>query len=266
MFDRDKEFNFVMQSWTFEKSDAKAGQTMRIGGFCSDESRDQEGETVLSRGLSFEKFLSKGWYNDNHSKKTVDILGYPDYAKYMKKGEKLPGGIISLQNGWYTEGYLCNTSNGRAIFELGKSLEDVEERNLGFSVEGKILERKGPSGKIIAKAEVRNVAITGCPVNDNTSMMILAKSLDEVNKSLEVGQSINPPAQTSSGDGFPVRTESLEGQGEKVCSGCKKPRNKCICISKAEAINLILQAQPYLTYNLACSIVDYAFLNLKKEV
>lgn len=186
----DGKFKFQVSARVFEKADAEPGKTKRIGGIISTETPDRQGEVVLADGLDLDPFLSYGWFNDNHSKATNDILGFPKSVKRFEKGEKLPDGTVSPAKGVWCEGYLLDTQKGREVWELGRKL-DGTGRNLAFSVEGKILERKGPKtieikgeggqseyvGKVVAKAEVRQVAICATPVNSDAKLVTLEKSL-----------------------------------------------------------------------------------------
>ena len=54
----------------------KGGKRL-ICGFVTTEHEDRETETVLQDGLDFEEFLKYGYFNDNHSGATRDLLGYP---------------------------------------------------------------------------------------------------------------------------------------------------------------------------------------------
>lgn len=186
-------FQFEVQADFFEKADAEAGKRRRIGGVISTESPDRQGETVLADGLDFSDWTKNGWYNDNHSKETDGIIGYPEYVKSFHRGQKLPNGQIADKNGHWAEGYLLGTERANKIWDLGKALQGTGRR-LGFSVEGKIIRRAGPKtiakkaedggiewvGNRIAKALVRNVAVTNCPVNTDTGLEILARSISAV--------------------------------------------------------------------------------------
>tara|TARA_Y100000034_G_scaffold25667_1_gene30285 strand:- start:1338 stop:2207 length:870 start_codon:yes stop_codon:yes gene_type:complete len=182
----------------------KAGDDnpMRIGGIVSTDELDQDDEKILQDGLDFSEFLTKGWFNDNHGKKTGDVLGYPSSAFLVKKGQQLPNGTIAKSRGWWADGYLLNTEEGRRIWALTQALEKAP-RKLGFSIEGKVVSRDPKNPRTICKARVRNVAITHCPVNMGTSLHALAKALS-------AGSAIASPG-TSPGEGFPLRSESLEG-------------------------------------------------------
>ena len=97
------------------------------------------------------------------------------------------------------------------IWDLAIALKKSNApRKVGFSVEGKVLERDG--GRIV-KAKIYNVAITVNPVNTTCSWDAVVKSfngvapLNPVNKSLEAGHEVNP-LEMEGGEVF--RKESLE--------------------------------------------------------
>ena len=136
-------FDFQMPVDFFEKADAEPGKQRRIGGIASTEVDDLQGEVALARGLDFRRFLDGGWFNDNHSKKTADVLGYPEDAKTFRKGDVLPNGEKAGANGAWVEGYLLDTPEAKRIWDLGKALQKTNRR-LGFSLEGDILKRAGP--------------------------------------------------------------------------------------------------------------------------
>ena len=176
---------------------------MRIGGIVSTGSLDRQQERVVQDGLNFSPFLSHGWFNDNHGQKTTDVLGYPTAAKRVQKGERLPNGQISEHEGWWAEGYLVNTEEGRKVYALARSLsKSPNGRGLGFSIEGKVAGRDNQDQSKITRADVHNVAITHVPVNTDTSLRVLAKAL-------MAGAAIENPG-TAPGEGFPLRTESLD--------------------------------------------------------
>lgn len=179
-------FSFDAEIGFFEKASAPEGQRRRFGGLVSLETKDQQGETLLQDGLDFSHFLRNGWFNDNHSKATDGIVGYPDPASYRiyAKGERLPDGLTAHARGTWVEGWMLEgTGNDPCdrLWRLGRSLGKTPRR-LGFSVEGSVLRRIGLDRKTVAEARVRNVAITNCPVNSDTRLQVLAKSLDVVRR------------------------------------------------------------------------------------
>lgn len=172
------DFKFFAPMRFFKSAGAEDGKQMRIAGIVSTEAKDRQGETILQRGLDFEEFLKFGWFNDNHSNKTSDILGYPEAVQFFSKGARLPDGSTATNNLHWAEGYLLPDDAGRKIWEKGMALQKTASgRTLGFSVEGKIKQRLNHDHKTIAKALVRNVAITAVPVNAETKLHTLAKSL-----------------------------------------------------------------------------------------
>ena len=155
----------------FEKGQGK--KRIKLRGIISTEHRDRQGEVILQRGLDFRPFLDYGWFNDNHSGNSNDILGYPERVfKTTVKGPK--GETIEATA---VEGYLLPTTRGKELLELSKALQGDPRRSLGFSVEGQVAERDSDDNSIITKAIIKNVAITHVPVNPNTTLQALAKGM-----------------------------------------------------------------------------------------
>lgn len=198
--DQDTDFRLYAKLSAWVKSDCEAGATkMGIGGIVSSDGLDRQQEQVLADGLDFTDFLSFGWFNDNHGSSQSDILGYPTGVKRVKPGEALPNGDRCTVNGWWAEGYLLDTKKGRECYENINALQG-SPRGIGFSIEGKVRQRKGNG--IVARADVTNVAITHVPVNPNTFAVALAKALT-------AGSAVSNPG-ASPGEGFALRAESLD--------------------------------------------------------
>jgi hypothetical protein len=197
------DFQVFARIAAWEKSEAEAdGSKMGIGGIVSTEGLDRQSERVLADGLDFSEFLSYGWFNDNHGQSANDILGYPTSVKRVKPGDVLPNGETCRVHGWWAEGYLLNTKKGRECWENIHALHGTP-RGIGFSIEGKVFSRKGNG--IVARAGVRNVAITHVPVNAQTFALALAKALT-------AGSAIaSGDIGTGAGDGGALRAESLDG-------------------------------------------------------
>lgn len=255
----DLPFDFEVPVTFFEKADAGAGRTRRIGGLISTESKDKHGETLLQRGLDLEPFAKRGWYNDDHDKKVGGIIGFPDKVQQFKKGETLPNGETAKTNGTWAEGSLLNSPRATEVWELGKALQGTG-RSLGFSVEGSISRRAGPDAKLVTKATVRNVAITGCSVNNDTNLEILAKSLDAFEKALTMG----PPdpkapvgSKTGEGAGAVLAREDLDKDDDDDDETKKS-------FSDAEAIAWVQARMPDADLMKACRIVELT-KNLKRQ-
>jgi len=226
-------FKFDIAVECFEKAGADPSKERRIGGIVSTGDIDRQGERLIQKGLDFSPFLKGGWFNDNHDHSTEALVGYPDKCELRE----LPDG----EQGWYVEGYLLKGhQRSDNLWNIAQALQK-SDRRLGFSVEGQIEERDVADPKIVRKATVREVAITRCPVNTNTGLDVLAKSLS-------AGSAVSDPG-TAPGEGFPLRTESLEG-------GKKKKKKKLY--RKSEAIERLRAIRPGLDGALAEKIVAYA--------
>jgi hypothetical protein len=165
----------------FEKAKPDGSMERRWRGVITTDSKDQEHEDVLQHGLDFKPFLDKGFFNDNHSKSAAGPVGEPDPASFFafKKGDKLPDGTVAKANGHWAEGPAYNDPHSTSIWEKAREAAARGRRQYGFSIEGAILRRTGPNNKTIAKAVVSHVAVTHCPVNTDTKVAMLAKSLGD---------------------------------------------------------------------------------------
>ena len=102
---------------------------MRIAGYASTEDKDRQGETLMQCGLDFSDFVDYGYFNWDHD--NTKILGYPDKAKTKMDS-----------HGLYVEGILLNTPLAKSIWDTAVELKKSNApRRLGFSVEGKTLQR-----------------------------------------------------------------------------------------------------------------------------
>lgn len=244
------------QSVFFEKSSAEAGKRRRIAGVITTEARDRQQEIIVQKGLDFDSFLTYGWFNDNHSKATDGVVGYPTSVQKFQKGDELPNGRAAEHHCHWAEGYLLEgTPRADAIWTLGKALsKSGGGRGLGFSIEGVIHKRSGPGKRLVTQATVQNCAVTTCPVNPGTKMEMLAKSLvavsqdDEegIRKALSMGA---PPAgfaaptgpRQGEGAGQILAGESLESDAKPVVPGLKKRKKK---LKKAQAFALLRRGLP----------------------
>ena len=188
----------------FEKSGDD--HPMRIGGVVSTDALDKQGERLVQTGLDFAPFLAEGWFNDNHGQRTQDVLGYPTAAQFVRKGDRLPNGRSAASNGWWAEGYLLNTEEGRKVWGLCQAMAK-SPRRLGFSIEGRVQARHPKDPTIVTRAMVKNVAVTHCPINTGTELNALVKALT-------AGGSVTNPGATP-GEGFALRAESLDTKGDR---------------------------------------------------
>lgn len=134
-----------------------------LEGIASDEQSDQQGEQVIQRGMDFAPLLRSGIINWDHKDGPENIIGEPLGAE-IKKGSFWVRGRL----------YVESVDRARSAWELAQAMEaSGGKRQLGWSVEGEVLQR---SGRQITRSEVRNLALTHQPVNGNTWAAI-AKSM-----------------------------------------------------------------------------------------
>lgn len=133
---------------------------MYIQGIASDNSKDSDGEELQPDGFSIERFLSEGLINYEHLAKSGGskfIIGEPVEAhcrnnKFFIKA-KLWKGRKMAEDLWDT---------------LMIMKENGSSRKLGWSIEGKALERDPMNRKKITKAQIHHCAVTFMPKNYNT--------------------------------------------------------------------------------------------------
>lgn len=241
-----RDFRFEFEAEVFEKA-SPDGKDRRIGGIVSTDHLDQQSETLIQEGLDFAPFLKGGWFNDNHDKSTDALLGYPDKA-FMKT---LPDG----RRGWYVEGYLLKgTEKADRIWDLANALQKTDRR-LGFSVEGQVLDRDPTNPKNVRHAVVREVAITRSPVNPNTELLVLAKSL-----SAGSGPAAKNTPLTGIGAAQALSPQSIEAahSGELIYTNALRKKSKKRRIKKSEAVEMLCNLHPRVTKSFAERVVDYA--------
>jgi len=164
MTQRSDEFNFFIPC-DIEKSKNKKGEdVMRVKGIASTPDEDSQGEYLDPKGFDLSRFVDSGYINYNHFGKTDPgmIIGEPDKAEVTNKG-------------LYIEGFLYNGSaQAKRVWELGNILnKSSKNRKLGWSIEGRAIQRDPINPKKITKALITGVAITPSPVNKNTFVDIV---------------------------------------------------------------------------------------------
>ena len=178
----------------------------KIRGIASTEHFDLQDDRLLQGGIDFDPLMMGGWFNDNHSKKTADVLGYPDRIAPVEvvddHGRKVKATLV--------EGYLLDTPEAKRIADLAESLKGTP-RQLGFSLEGDILKRDTRDNRIVVKARVRNIAITNCPVNPYTSLSLVKsmQTAERLFKAASVGHAFAAPGVAVAGSIRPLTPRLL---------------------------------------------------------
>lgn len=168
-------FNFWCPIEISKAKDKDGEEVMLLGGIASTADEDSDGEFLDPKGFDIKPLLESGMVNWHHQAKTcpATIVGEPTKAEITKKG-------------LYIETLLYPSSSvARDIWELAKTLDkDSNTRRLGYSIEGRVLEResddKNSAGyKKITKAVITGVAITHQPKNPKTFANIIKGEIDD---------------------------------------------------------------------------------------
>lgn len=164
------DFNFFVPLSDIKKSKDKAGnEVMIVEGIASTDDEDAEDEVLLPDGYILDRFKSMGFINWNHMAKS-------DPSKII--GE--PIDCYVRNNKFYIKGMLYpDQKQARDTYNLMQTLKKSgSDRKLGWSIEGKALQRDPHNPKRITRALITGVAITPTPVNGNT-FVDLVKGVQE---------------------------------------------------------------------------------------
>ena len=142
-------------------------ESVAIGGICSTDDLDFEGESIAQDGLDWSYFLRHGWFNHEHEQGPSAVLGHPVKIEPVDERRTRVEGVLYLAK-----------DLGRRIYETALALQKAAApRSLGFSIEGQVLQRDPTNPKRVLKARVLNVAITSAPVNPHTNLELIARSI-----------------------------------------------------------------------------------------
>tara|TARA_R110000868_G_C10973188_1_gene771564 strand:+ start:94066 stop:94959 length:894 start_codon:yes stop_codon:yes gene_type:complete len=149
----ENNFKFVMPA-NLEKGE---DGSWTVAGLASTGSLDQQGETIMQKGIDLSPIDQKrGILNWDHQKGPENTIGTLD-------------GYKQTENGLFIKGRLFKQhSKAKAVQEIMSSLGDGDQGRMGLSVEGQILERDANDPRIIKKCKISAVALTMNPVNSDT--------------------------------------------------------------------------------------------------
>lgn len=194
-------FNVPIQNIEIEKSEDNNSTTSRkiiIGGWASTSALDFQGEEVDPLGIDDSYFKENGWIDWEHDKD--EIIGTPT-ANCFTDAEK----------GLYVEAVLfADNPHVQKMLQITDNLDKVgSDRKLGFSIEGKAVERDYIDSHIIRGVLITGVAVTARPANPEATWDYLQKSIAKSNSNImEAGYGTSPDTQV---DGAALRPESLAG-------------------------------------------------------
>jgi hypothetical protein len=129
----------------------------KIAGLASTQGMDQQGETIIQKGIDLSPIdEQKGYFNFDHQKGPENLIGAIDGYSHGKQGLYVHGRLFK------------NHQKAKSVYEIMSSLSKGDHGRVGMSVEGQILERDASNPKIIKKCRINKVAITFNPVNTDT--------------------------------------------------------------------------------------------------
>lgn len=137
-------------------------------GIASDQTTDQQGESLIQKGMNFDPLLEAGIVNWDHQPGPENIIGEPLLAEVQH------GPSFFVRSNMYVE----DKPRAAEAWATAEAMRKAGgRRKLGWSVEGAVLQRLG---RQIIRSEVRHLALTHQPVNANTWAAI-AKSMTTAN-------------------------------------------------------------------------------------
>ena len=149
--------------------------TIEIEGIATTEHEDTAGEIILQEGLDWSYCLKNGSFNYDHSNEPKFIMGAPQSVRKLTyKGKP----ATSIKGVLYAKKQIVKdlVENFKAM----KSAGDI--RQLGFSIEGQVMQRDNKEPHIITRARVLNVSLTHNPCNTEATVAMVKSILANIEK------------------------------------------------------------------------------------
>jgi hypothetical protein len=166
---KDKFNFFVPLEIEKGKGDKPDYQNMKVKGIASTRDEDADEEILEPSGFELAKFVKSGFINYNHQSTTKPsaLIGEPTSAKIIN-------GKLNIQGMLYPD-----SPTAREVYDTAIMLEkNSETRRLGYSIEGKVIERDLSNPKRILKAIITGCAITPKPKNSHTLLEVVKGEVD----------------------------------------------------------------------------------------
>ena len=179
---KNNNFRFWIPLDEISKSkDEQGNVVMKFGGLASTKRRDTDGETLDPAGFEIDYLKEKGIINWNHNKSPESVIGEPVKIERRKEG-------LYVESMLYPDNALA-----KSVFELAETLQkNSKTRRLGYSVEGKALERDFMDKSKVTKAMITNLALTISPKNPDSIVDIIKGEFNEFNdESIDVNKSFD---------------------------------------------------------------------------
>lgn len=272
-----------------EKSkDSQGNVVMKLGGIASTMRRDTDGEVLDPSGFDVTYLKNSGILNYNHNKSPDAVIGEPTLVEKRKEG-------------LYVECMLYpDSSLAKSVYELGEVLEkNSKTRRLGYSIEGKALERDAFDKSRVTKAMITNLALTMSPKNmdskvnlikgmildaDFTESDTIEKSVEDMEKEVvketqqaRNGGTVEYIVNITRPDGTVVTVDkdynvnvkkALEanGSGAPIKKESLNGELKDLCsISKAEIMEQVLDSPSVISFDKAIQVTENIFNQLQNS-
>lgn len=215
-FDRDGFLadpdNFILDIPLEKAKDADAEHWI-VQGIASCEVQDQDGEEIIQKGIDCDPLMKSGYINWDHKDKDgpAYLIGFPvefrlvnanNYAKQL--GKSVDGLALWVKGELYK-----SKKKAREVWEHIAATEGTS-RQLGWSVQGRVMDRDRTRKSRITKSAIHHLAITHQPIQ--------ALTFAEMAKSFAM-----PTASMTTVSAAPLLLENLSGKMTNVLWGsCKK--------------------------------------------
>lgn len=267
MLDNDFEFYFPVD---IVKGTGDDNGKMKLAGIASTADTDRQGENLMPEGFDYSYLLSDGYINWHHqmNKDPEAVIGEPTKAKITK-------------DGLYIECELYPSSDmAKKAYNLTRTLAtDSKKRKMGWSIEGKVIERDPNNKNKVLKAKITGVALTPMPISPKTFVDIIkGMDTDEVKVAKAAGSKGNggdtkvinfggKSIELSKGEGDDIvvtfkgmNTTNGRAVMKESVEGGTKPNvdddDKEVFMSKSEAYEYMFATYPKLSMNEVQKVVD----------
>jgi SOS response regulatory protein OraA/RecX len=164
---QESKFNFWLPIEISKAKNKDGVQVMKISGRASTADKDLDGEELDVNGYDISKFKNGGLVNWHHQTKNdpLSIIGLVKDAEIKKDGLYIDTELFP------------DSEMAKKVYKLAATMEKAG-RPLGFSIEGKAIERDVLNPKKITKSLLTGVAITFAPKNPSTFAQIVKGEVD----------------------------------------------------------------------------------------
>ncbi len=199
-------------------------------GIASTTKRDTDGETLMPSGFDLTYFNESGLVNWNHLSKEnpAAIIGEPTMAKIVPEG-------------LYVETELYKTPTAKGVWELAKAMSKKKNstKKLGFSIEGKVIERDPLDPTKILKAKITGLAITPTPKNNATFAEMIEKGITSENLEYLEDEDVSNFEKSISKDKKDIVSETMI----EFANGKLKDSNGNVVTDKKQALAIAYSLQ-----------------------